>query len=99
MSESWLDVPKANCSGISRYPVVIHREGNVSGYHSLSFGGGGAASQEAALSSAQELLDSAVAELFSRGSDLSLSTPPDQVNADGGQVAWLSVIVSGGRLA
>ncbi|MGB3316959.1 MAG: hypothetical protein WBB85_21425 [Albidovulum sp.] len=96
-----LDMPKIDFSEprTHRYPVIIHREGNVWGYHSPSFGGGGAASQEAALSSAQELLDSAVAELSARGAVIPLPTPPDQVNADGAQVVWLPVIVSGDRLA
>ena len=85
---------KIDCSEARQYPVVIHREGNVWGYHSPNFGGGGAASHEHALSSAQELLNSAVAELSDRGADVPLPPSLDVVGADGGQVTWLPVIVS-----
>ncbi len=87
-------MPKTVFRETRLYPVVIHREGDVWGYHSPEFGGGGAASHEDALSSAQELLDSAVADFFERGEDAPLPSLPDDVTADGGQVAWLPVVVS-----
>lgn len=74
------------------YPVVIHREGEVWGYHSPDFGGGGAASHEEALRAAQELLNSAAAEFREKGEAIPLPTTPDRLDADGGQIAWLPVI-------
>ena len=76
------------------YPVVIHREGDVWGYHSPEFGGGGAASREQALFAAQELLDTAVADVFERGEDAPQPSSLDQVDADGGHVAWFPVRIS-----
>ncbi len=87
-------MPKTVFTETRLYPVVIHREDDVWGYHSPEFGGGGAASHEDALSLAQELLNSAVGELYDRAEDAPQPSAPDQVDADGGQVAWLPVVVS-----
>jgi len=73
---------------------VIHREGDVWGYHSPEFGGGGAVSREDALSSAQALLKTAVADFHERGEETPPPSLPEDVDADGGQVAWLPVVVS-----
>jgi predicted RNase H-like HicB family nuclease len=87
-------MPKTVYTETRLYPVVIHREGDVWGYHNPQFGGGGAASHEDALALAQQLLTSAVADLFERDEDAPLPCSPDDVEVDGGQVAWLPVVVS-----
>ncbi len=87
-------MPKTVYTETRLYPVVIHREGETWGYHSPEFGGGGAASHEDALSSAQELLNTAVADFYEREQDAPLPSLPDAVDADGGKVAWLPVVVS-----
>lgn len=87
-------MPKTVYSETRLYPVVLHHENGVWGYHSPEFGGGGAASHEDALQGAQELLVSAVADFQERGEDAPQPSNPNQVDADGGQVAWLPVIVS-----
>ena len=87
-------MPKTIYTETRLYPVVINREGDLWGYHSPEFGGGGAASHEDALSLAQELLNSAVAEFFEREDDAPRPSLPGDVDADGGQVAWLPVVVS-----
>ncbi|MEM8981298.1 MAG: type II toxin-antitoxin system HicB family antitoxin [Pseudomonadota bacterium] len=87
-------MPKTVYTETTLYPVVIHREGDIWGYHSPEFGGGGAASHEDALADAQDLLTSAVAELAESGKDLPKPSEPEQIDADGGKVAWLPVVVS-----
>ena len=87
-------MPKTVFTETRLYPIVIHREGDVWGYHSPEFGGGGATSFEDALALAQELLSSAVGEIYDRSEDAPLPSAPDQVDADGGRVAWLPVVVS-----
>lgn len=87
-------MPKTVYSETRLYPVVIHHDDGVWGYHSPEFGGGGAVSHEDALQGAQDLLNSAVAEFRERGEDAPRPSGPDQVDADGGQVAWLPVVVS-----
>ncbi len=88
------NMPKTVLGETRLYPVAIHREGDVWGYHSPEFGGGGAASHEDALSSALELLNSAVTDCSERGEDAPLPSLSDDVNADRGQAAWLPVVVS-----
>ena len=87
-------MPKTVYTETQLYPVVIHREGDVWGYHSPEFGGGGAASHEEALYSAQELLNTAVTDFHERGEDAPRPSLPDQVDPNDGQVAWLPVVVS-----
>ena len=87
-------MPKTVYTETRLYPIVIHREDDIWGYHSPEFGGGGAASHEDALCSAQELLNTAVANFHERGEDAPHPSSPDQVDPDNGQVAWLPVVVS-----
>ena len=82
-------MPKTTYTETRLYPVIIHRDADVWGYFSPQFGGGGAASHEDALSSAQQLLESAVADFVEREEDAPLPPTPENVDADGGQVAWL----------
>ena len=87
-------MPKTVITETRLYPVVIHREGNTWGYHSPEFGGGGAISFEDALKLAQELLNSAVAEYYEQEIDAPAPSSPNEIEPDGGQIAWLPVVVS-----
>lgn len=87
-------MPKIVFTETRLYPVVIHRENGTWGYFSPEFGGGGAASHEDALKLAQELLNSAVSEFYEQDTEAPLPSQPDEIEADGGQVAWLPVVVS-----
>ena len=87
-------MPKIVYTETRLYPVIIDREGATWGYYSPEFGGGGAVSHEHALRSAQELLNTAVADFYERGEEVPRPSPLDEVDADRGQVAWLPVVVS-----
>lgn len=87
-------MPKTVTTDNRLYPVVLHRDGDVWGYASPQFGGGGAPTQADALRAAQELLTSAVNELFEDGLEVPLPPAPEDVEAEGGVVAWLPVVVS-----
>jgi hypothetical protein len=84
-------MPKKVITETRLYPVVIHREGDVWGYASPEFGGGGAVSFADALQEAQEMIQGEVAHL---GDDAPMPSDPNAVDADGGQIAWLPVTVS-----
>ncbi|WP_299212401.1 type II toxin-antitoxin system HicB family antitoxin [uncultured Tateyamaria sp.] len=87
-------MPKTVYKDTRLYPVVLHREGDVWGYHNPDFGGGGAATYVDALAQAQDLLDSAIGAYSEGGEEPPLPTEPDDIDADGGKVAWLPVIIS-----
>ena len=86
-------MPKRSASETVLYPVVIHREDDVWGYASPEFGGGGAATFQEAIRLATELVSGEVARIIEEG-----GTPPappeGDLDADGGQVAWLPVSVA-----
>ena len=77
-----------------RYPVIFHQEGDVWGYHNPDFGGGGAASYEDALRLAQDLLKTAVETFREMEQELPEPTDADDIEAEGGIVQWLPVIVT-----
>ena len=87
-------MPKKTTTETRLYPIILHREGDTWGYFSPEFGGGGAPTQADALRLAKELLDGEVAELIEAGQAAPTPTDPDQVDADGGQVVWLPVVIS-----
>lgn len=87
-------MPKTVYKNTHLYPVVLHREGDVWGYHNPDFGGGGAATHADALAQAQDLLDSAVGAYAESGENPPLPADPETIDADGGQVAWLPVVIS-----
>ena len=74
-----------------RFPVYFHRAGDTWGYHSPSFGGGGATSYVEALSLAQDLLDVAVLDLNLSGMDLPKPDPFQNTGAKSDHVKWFTV--------
>ena len=72
------------------YPVIIHCDGDLWGYSSPEFGGGGATTYEDARSRAQELVNSAVRSFEGQLQKLPLPSRLDQIDAADGQVVWLS---------
>ena len=87
-------MPKQLFEQTRLYPVILHREGGVWGYVSPEFGGGGAPSQADALAEAQALLQSAVADLYAEGAEIPAPTPAEDIDADGGIVTFMPVVLS-----
>lgn len=87
-------MPKKVFSETKLYPVVIHRDGDVWGYFSPQFGGGSASTQADALQLSQELFSTAVNEFAEIGEEVPAPLDADSVEADGGTIAWLPVVVS-----
>lgn len=73
------------------YPILLHREGELWGYHSPSFGGGGASTRSDALERAQELLSEAVGAYLKDGAVPPSPTNLKDIATDGGEIIWLSV--------
>lgn len=87
-------MPKTVFTETRLYPVVLHREGDVWGYHNPDFGGGGAPTHADALAHAQDLLKNAVSAFSEAGEEPPMPTDAADIDADGGSVAWLPVVVT-----
>ena len=87
-------MPKKTIEETLLYPVILHREGDLWGYFSPQFGGGGAPTQADAVRLARELLEGEIAELTENGETAPLPPEPHEIDAGGGIVAWLPVLVS-----
>ena len=85
-------MPKKIIAETRLYPVIIHREGDMFGYFSPEFGGGGAATLQDVLRSAQEMMETEAAALTAAGEPT--PEPSENIDAEGGQVAWLPVTTS-----
>lgn len=88
-------MPKKVITETRLYPILLHREEDVWGYFSPDFGGGGGApSQEEALSRAFDLMKAQAADLCEKGEEIPKPSLAADLNADGGQVAWLPITVT-----
>ena len=76
------------------YPVIFHQEGNVWGYSSPDFGGGGASSYNEALELAQDLLIEALDLHAEMGKEFPKPTNVADIDANGGLVKWFPVTVA-----
>lgn len=85
-------MPKKIITETRLYPVIIHREGDIFGYFSPEFGGGGAATLQDVLRLAQEMMETEAAALTAAGEPT--PEPSENIDAEGGQVAWLPVTTS-----
>ena len=85
-------MPKKIIAETRLYPVIIHREGDMFGYFSPEFGGGGAATLQDVLRLAQEMMETEAAALTAAGEPT--PEPSENIDAEGGQVAWLPVTTS-----
>ena len=87
-------MPKKTLSETRLYPIVLHREGDLWGYFSPEFGGGGAATQADALKMAQNLLDEEIGTLSEAGEDIPKPSEAGDFDSDGGMIVWLPVTIS-----
>jgi hypothetical protein len=87
-------MPKMTYKETRLYPVILHHDGDLWGYFSPEFGGGGAPTQAEALRLAQLMLDDEIATLVDAGQDLPAPMDANDIEADGGVVAWLPVTVT-----
>ncbi|WP_208348687.1 type II toxin-antitoxin system HicB family antitoxin [Pseudaestuariivita rosea] len=87
-------MPKTISKEVRLYPVVLHREGDIWGYFSPEFGGGGAATEADALRLAQEMVESALAELSEEGQDLPEPTGLEHLETDGGKLVFIPAMIS-----
>ena len=85
-------MPKKIITETRLYPVIIHREGDIFGYFSPEFGGGGAATLQDVLRLAQAMMETEAAALTAAGEPT--PEPSENIDAEGGQVAWLPVTTS-----
>lgn len=85
-------MPKKIITETRLYPVIIHREGDIFGYFSPEFGGGGAATLQDVLRLAQEMMETEATALTAAGEPT--PEPSENIDAEGGQVAWLPVTTS-----
>ena len=87
-------MPKKIVNQTILYPVIIHRENDTFGYFSPEFGGGGASTFAEALRLAQQLLEEAIASFEASEEPIPAPSDPEQIDPEGGQVAWLPVKTS-----
>lgn len=87
-------MPKQVLTETRLYPVVFHREGDVWGYFSPEFGGGGAATQSDAMALAQDMLSSEIADLCEQGEEVPEPTNFLELDPCGGRVVMLPVTIS-----
>lgn len=87
-------MPKKIVNQTILYPVIIHRENDTFGYFSPEFGGGGASTFAEALRLAQQLLEEAIASFETSKEPIPAPSDPEQIDPQGGQVAWLPVKTS-----